>query len=80
MLDKEKVFFCPGDLLTLKHDIPNKPKIMYMVKKETRLVKSESANGSTFTDEYFEGIRCRWFSLDQKLQEAIFNTKDLIKL
>ena len=29
----EKVFFQPGDLVTLKQDIPNKP-IMIVVKKE----------------------------------------------
>ena len=26
------------------------------------------------------GIKCRWFTTDGVLQEAVFNTKDLIKL
>ena len=60
----EKVFFMPGDLVTLKQDIPNKP-TMLVVKKE---------------DQTLKGIRCRWFTKDGVLQEEVFNTKDLIKL
>ena len=37
----EKVFFQPGDLVTLKQDIPNKP-IMIVVKKEERQGPSSS--------------------------------------
>lgn len=37
----EKVFFQPGDLVTLKQDIPNKP-IMIVVKKETRTFKLDT--------------------------------------
>lgn len=67
----EKVFFMPGDLVTIKQDLPNKP-IMLVVKKETFIYKKE--------DQSLKGIRCRWFTADGYLQEEIFNTKDLIKV
>ena len=67
----EKVFFMPGDLVTLKQDIPNKP-TMLVVKKETYIYKKE--------DQTLKGIRCRWFTKDGAMQEEVFNTKDLIKL
>ena len=67
----EKVFFMPGDLVTIKQDLPNKP-IMLVVKKETFIYKKE--------DQSLKGIRCRWFTTDGYLQEEIFNTKDLIKV
>ena len=67
----DKVFFMPGDIVTLKQDIPNKP-TMLVVKKETYIYKKE--------DQSLKGIRCRWFTTDGVLQEEVFNTKDLIKL
>ena len=30
--------------------------------------------------DILKGCRCRWFTTDGHLQEAIFSTKDLIKL
>lgn len=76
-MEEEKIFYMPGEVVTLKQDIPNKP-IMIVVKKET----------STFTrktnpndkEDFFKGIRCRWFTAEGQIQEAIFNTKDLIKI
>lgn len=70
-MEDSKVFFMPGDLVTLKQDIPNKP-IMLVVKKETYIYKKE--------DQSLKGIRCRWFTKDGVLQEEVFNTKDLVKL
>lgn len=73
---EEKVFYLPGEVVTLRQDIPYKPK-MIVVKKETmtfRLSKDEKR------DDYFIGIRCRWFSTEGVLQEAVFNTKDLLKV
>ena len=31
-------------------------------------------------NELLRGIKCRWFTLDGQLQEAIWNTKDLYKI
>lgn len=73
---EEKVFYLPGEVVTLRQDIPYKPK-MIVVKKETmtfRPLKDEKR------DDYFIGIRCRWFSTEGVLQEAVFNTKDLLKV
>jgi len=46
---------------------------MLVVKKETNLFKNKVTE-----DNILKGIRCRWFTIEGLLQEAIFNTKDLI--
>lgn len=68
---EDKVYFVPGELVTIRQELPNKP-IMLVVKKETTAFKSD--------DNFLKGIRCRWFTTDGLLQEAIFNTKDIIKV
>jgi hypothetical protein len=30
--------------------------------------------------DLLKGVKCRWFTTDKYLQEAIFSTKDLIKV
>ena len=69
----DKVFFQPGDMCEIKQDIPNKPK-MVVVKIERSLIKNEGQN------PYLRGVKCRWFTTEGQLQEAVFSTKDLIKL
>lgn len=69
----EKVFFQPGDMVQMKQDIPNKP-IMVVNRIERSLMKNNEGK------DYLRGVKCRWFSTDGKLQEAVFSTKDLIKL
>lgn len=69
----DKIYFQPGDICMLKQDIPNKPK-MVVYRIERSIVKNNDGK------DYLRGVKCRWFSEDQKLQEAIFSTKDLIKL
>lgn len=73
MIQEMKQFFLPGDIVTLRQDIPNKP-TMIVVKKVTKTFKSETLKG-----DFFQGILCRWFTTQGQLQEALFNTKDLIK-
>lgn len=68
----DKVFFQPGDIVTIKQDIPNKP-TMYVVKKETSMFKHKDSE-----EGVLRGIRCRWFTSNGELQEDVFNTKDLI--
>lgn len=70
----DKIYFLPGDLVQLRQNLPNKP-TMIVVKKETSLLKSRVNE-----DNILKGIRCRWFTINQELQEAVFNTKDLQKL
>lgn len=69
----EKVFFQPGDMVQMKQDIPNKP-IMVVNRIERSLMKNNEGK------DYLRGVKCRWFSTDGKLQEAVFSTKDLIRL
>ena len=70
----DKMYFLPGDIVTLRHDIPNKP-TMWVVKKVTKSIAITAVKG-----ELFLGILCRWFSESGELQEAVFNTKDLTKI
>lgn len=68
---EEKVFFVPGDIVQMKQDIPNKP-LMVVLKIERSIIKNTEGK------DYLRGVRCRWFSDDKKLQEAVFSTKDLL--
>ena len=70
----EKIYFQPGDICQMKQDIPNKPK-MVVVKIERSLIKKEDQQ-----NPYLRGVKCRWFTTEGALQEAVFSTKDLIKL
>lgn len=65
--------FLPGDLVSLKQDLPDKP-VMIVVRKESTIFRDENKTNN------LKGIRCRWFTKNLELQEAIWNTKDLIKL
>lgn len=71
----EVVYFTPGQIVTLKQDIPNKP-LMLVVKKETSLFKHDVKKMED-KKSALVGIRCRWFTTTGELQEAIWNTKDL---
>ena len=64
---EEKVYFKPGDCVTLRqHNMMEAP-IMLVLRKEQALFKDE-----------MKGLRCRWFTDSGLMQEAVFNTKDLI--
>lgn len=73
-----KTYFCAGDIVTLRQDIPNKP-IMLVVRKETSIFKHDKEKIQN-KKSILVGIRCRWFTSDGTLQEALFSTKDLILL
>lgn len=69
----EKTYFQPGDIVMLKQEIPNKP-TMVVVKIERSIIK----NGEQ--SPYLRGVKTRWFTTQGQIQEAIFSTKDLIKI
>jgi hypothetical protein len=69
-----KQFFLPGDMVTIRQNLPNKP-TMLVVKKITKTI-----NIGGIKNDFFQGILCRWFTTEGLLQEAPFNTKDLIKV
>lgn len=48
-----KQFFLPGDKVTIRQEIPNKP-TMLVVKKVTKTLRI--ANNK---NDYFQGIQCR---------------------
>ena len=70
---EDKMMFFPGDLVTVRQELPNKP-VMVVVRKESTIFRDENKTNS------LKGIRCRWFTVNNELQEAVWNTKDLIKL
>ena len=54
---------------------------MMVVRKETALVKQKSEFSiENTTKTIFVGIRCMWFTENQEMKDAVFNTKDLEKL
>ena len=69
------IYFNPGDVVQLKQDIPNKP-IMIVVRKETSIFKHDQKRLED-KKPILIGIKCRWFTTDGTLQEAIFNSKDI---
>ena len=74
----DKIFLNPGEIVTLKQDVPNKP-LMIVVRKETSVFKHDNKRLSD-KKPILIGIRCRWFTTTGQLQEATFSTKDLIKV
>lgn len=64
-----KIFFTPGDVVTIKHPISNAP-TMLVKGKETKTIRSTDAT-------HFVGIKCFWFTKDGLYQEQVFSTKDL---
>ena len=75
---EDKIFLNPGEIVTLKQDIPNKP-VMIVIKKETSVFKHDNKRLND-KKPILIGIRCRWFTTTGELQEATFSTKDLIKV
>lgn len=71
-MEEEKIYFTPGMVVTIRQDIPNKPK-MLVVRKKALMLKGED-------EKSLQGIICRWFTKDGFIQEAVFNTKDLQKI
>mgnify|MGYP007069468414 CR=1 FL=1 len=72
-LQELKQYFLPGDIVTLKKDIPNKP-TMIVIKK---VVSKLSLDKSKPVTDYFQGMLCRWFTTSGELQESVWNTKDI---
>ena len=52
---------------------------MLVVRKETSIFKHDKEKIQN-KKSILVGIRCRWFTSDGTLQEALFSTKDLILL
>ncbi len=73
MIDVDKLYLTPGMVVRVRHNIENRPK-MIVSEKVTRSIRNKDKEDY---DTMFLGIKCRWFDTTGRLQEAIFNTKDL---
>lgn len=71
---EDKYYFLPGDLVKLNKDIPNAPVMLVVGKETNRFMPNKDEAGK----DYLQGIKCRWFTDNKELQEAVWNTKDLI--
>lgn len=71
MMD-DRIFLKPGDIVKIRHKELSVRPIMYIVEKVTRQFKNAEEIENSFV-----GMRCRWFTTDGTLQEAVFSTKDL---
>jgi len=68
-------FYAPGDLVKVRHDIDYVP-TMFVTEKVSRNIRNKDGE----MEQMFLGIKCRWFNANGDLQEAVFNTKDLMKV
>ena len=62
-------FYSPGDTVTLKQDLTNKPIMM---------VKTIDRMSEVHEKPRLLGITCSWFNTNHELQTARFSTKDLV--
>jgi hypothetical protein len=74
MINDDRIYFAPGDIVKLRHENISYRPAMYVVEKISRSIVNKNGD----RENVFIGIKTRWFSNDYKLQEAIFSTKDLI--
>lgn len=72
MFENDKVYMNPGNIVRVKHDIDNRPKMMVVEKVSHTLMDKDGVKSNSFA-----GIRCAWFDKNQTYQSAVFSTKDL---
>lgn len=72
-LNVEQLFYTPGDIVTIRHNVPNKF-VGWIVEKVNRNVKNTEGS----YDNLFVGMKVRWFNNNGDLQEAVISTKDLM--
>lgn len=72
----DKIYYQPGDLVTVRHDISNKP--IMVVKSKSQFVNTKYSNDTTKNPApHFHGMICYWFTKNSEYVEKVFNTKDL---
>lgn len=70
---RPRIYFSPGDVVQLKQDIANKPKMV--VKSVDKMASPAGGEGTSLL-----GVTCIWFDTTLALQKFRFNTKDLEKI
>ena len=66
-MENDKIYLKPGDVVILRQHQKMHCPAMLVVRKEQALFK-----------DAMKGLRCRWFTDSGLMQEAVFNTKDLV--
>lgn len=77
MEDNEKIYFNPGDVVRIKHSISNKMNMLVIDKVTNPICTSKNNRFTDPNKSILRGIRCVWFTTDGRVQEYVFNTKDL---
>ena len=72
----ERTYFYAGDVVELKQDVPNKPKMIVSSVPKIRRVGENKAPDSK---SILLGVKCFWFTTQGVYQERVFNSKDLKK-
>jgi len=75
-MNDRKTYFHAGDIVKLKQEIPNSPKMVVKGVPKTRRV---GEGKSQETKNILLGVRCFWFTDAGLYQEQTFNSKDLIQ-
>ena len=71
----EKIFFKPGDVVTIRQTLPDKP--MMIVKSIDKLTIRNKKDDNDARPTLF-GVTCFWYTTEYELQEYRYNTKDLV--
>lgn len=71
---ESKVYFQPGDIVTVSKKLDNKP-IMMVLRKKSYTIKD-----SITDNKLLLGIECGWFNKNQDFCTRTFSTKDLQKV
>lgn len=71
---ESKVYFQPGDCVTISKKLDNRP-VMMVLKKKTFTIKEPNMEGKMLI-----GIECGWFNKNQDFCTATFSTKDLVRV
>lgn len=72
-MEEDKIYFTPGMRVKCKQ-VSNSPEMYVLHKKELTFKDRENK------DKILQGIVCRWFTTDGLIQEAVFNTKDILRI
>ena len=72
--EKELIYFNPGDIVLIKHDIAYIPPMV------VKSVDKEVIPGKNGMKTVLKGVTCFWFNNFGEIQEYQFSTKDLAKV
>lgn len=74
-MEETNVYFNPGDVVQVRQNISNKPRMM-VIRKVTSIFKHDPSKNED-KKSTLKGIKCMWYGTDGTPHEYIFSTKDL---